>query len=272
LQDVDHALTQNGNLYINCYYQDSGYYNYVWSFELDPCRGYPVLAFEEALIHPLLFDNSSLSNMLDQEDSGNVLSLSSSPILKKTPASFDNLVPLQMGFIDRLINIFYQLTHYRDGGKDQERMPVTLGTFMPYFFEDGHRTYYVAPEFGNDGGFEFFYSDLEDLLLAYLEQNQATIKQILSTIPQGSRIFLLHHYYNFYHPLVCYFIRQLFNGGIDGLMSRETQLKNDVAYDPNPAKFDFAKYYSPTARVYSDALQPVTYPKSFRYFFLSCSG
>jgi Tc toxin complex TcA C-terminal TcB-binding domain/Neuraminidase-like domain/Salmonella virulence plasmid 28.1kDa A protein len=262
LQDIETALTQNGTLMINCYYQVAlGGYAYKGSFELDPCRGYPVTLWDNITVHPLLFDNSLLDNMLDQRFAGFALSLSGNPILKKIPDSFDNLVPMQMGFIDRLINILYQLAH-RGATPSVKEQPVStnLGTFMPYFFEDGHRTYYVAPEFSDNGGYEMFYSDLEDLLLAYAGDNQAAIQQILSAIPKGSKLALHHHYYNFYHPLVCYFIRQLFSGGIDSLMSRSTQLKNDIAYDPNPGKFNFAQYYSPTAIVYSDALQPVTYP------------
>jgi hypothetical protein len=55
-------------------------------------------------------------------------------------------------------------------------------------------------------------------------------------------------------------MRKLFTDGIDGLMTRDVQLKNDVAYDSSITKFDFNKYYEPTMVVYNDALNPVTYP------------
>jgi peptidoglycan hydrolase-like protein with peptidoglycan-binding domain len=73
----------------------------------------------------------------------------------------------------------------------------------------------------------------------------------------------LHHFYNFYHPLVCYFMRQLFGTGIDGLMSRQTQLKGDIAYDDDPAKFDFKSVYYPQESDFNGGVytgSPVTYP------------
>jgi hypothetical protein len=273
-QGIENALVQNGNLYINCYYQQTEeqinggsiktYYQYVDSFQLDPCHGYPVVVSRPVAIKPWIFDRSSFVNMLDVEgveSPNNALSLNGAAILSETPGTFNNLVPLQMSFIDRFVNILYQLYTQNNFAALRENVPVaSLGTFMSYFYQDANRTYYVRPEITDNDGFEFLYQDLEKLLLAYLEQNKAQLQEIFSSIPKNSKLYFMHHYFNFFHPLACYFMRQLFTKGIDGLMSRTTQLKGDVAYDPSPNKFNFQSYYKATPVVYSDALEPVTYP------------
>ena len=266
LDDIKNALKENGNLQIHCYIWRRNYIP-IGTFELDPCRGYPVVTDSNIEISPALFDRSGLESMLDLEigsDPNDELSVSNYAILNQTPGDFRNLVSLQMGFLDRLFNIIYQILYYRRYNKTGDSigrggLPVTLGTFMPYFYQDQSRTYYVAPELSDNASFEFFDSDLEDLFIAILDQNTEAIKTILDTIPKGSKIYLLQHFYNFHHPLVCYFMRQLFTKGIDGLMNRDTQLKGDVAYDNNPNKFSFQNNFDPTPAVYSDALQPVTY-------------
>ena len=48
-------------------------------------------------------------------------------------------------------------------------------------------------------------------------------EEILARFPHGRHLELMNHFYNFYHHLVCSFIRILFDKGIDGLMSRDTQ-------------------------------------------------
>lgn len=264
LQNIKTALSENGKLNIHCYYYTDTF-THVGCFNLDPCRGYPVVTEDYAYIKPWMFDRSGFYGMLDMErfetSTNNALSLSSNNILTKTPGIFRNLTPLQMGFIDRLISLIFSISQQSTLNKSNEmRIPNLLGTFMPYFYQDQHRTYYAAPEISDNAEFEFFYSDLMDLFFAYLDQNQTAISEIMATLPEGHKLFILHHYYNFYHPLVCHFMRQLFTEGVDGLMKRETQLKGDIAFDPNPAKFSFQKYYDPTSIVYSGGLQPVTYP------------
>lgn len=271
------ALNKNGNLVINCYYQDGQqyqqngstsnlYYNYMGSFELDPCRGYPVVIYDYIQIKPILFDWSTLQNMLDGEENQNLdkaLSLQSAVILNQTPQIFNNVVPLQMGFLDRFALMMMLLQYGLKGAQPaivERRLQVTLGTLMPFFYQDKGQTYYVRPELTDDEAFEFLYSDFEKLFIALLEQNAAELQQILSTIPKNHQFAFRYHFFNFYHPLVCYFMRQLFTGGIDALMSRSTQLKGDVAYDTSSGKFSFKDYYSPTALVYDEAPDPVTYP------------
>jgi hypothetical protein len=263
-RDIITALEGNGDLIIRAYVQASpGEYFNAGAFELDPCKGYPVVAANYFPLRLTLFDQSSLSNMLDlANEAGEALAVHGGTILGQTVGRFDNLVSLQMGFIDRLINVLYQILYglfYRAGQFSEvegERTPVSVGTFMPYVYQDKSYTYYVRPEFSDNDAFEFTDQDLEDLILALLEGNSAQAHQILATFPRGGKIALMQHFFNLYHPLVCFFMRTLFDSGLDALMSRDTQLKNDVIFDPSPS-FDFRQTYAPSATVYSG--QPVTY-------------
>ncbi|PWT71279.1 MAG: hypothetical protein C5B59_18405 [Bacteroidetes bacterium] len=281
--DVEDSLKQNGTLNINCYVNSDGYFYYQGTFDLDPCRGYPVTSRNPVNVHIKRFARSDFNNMLDSEDpnntTDNMLDYPSQPsILNQTPGIFRNLVSIQPGFLDRLIFLMLEIFY---GGQakqySRERSTwITLGTFMPFFYQDATynylqktgRTYYVAPELTDDDTFELFYSDLEAWFLQLLEllqaiiagdaQKIAEIRAAMPKIPQGKSISFLYHFYNAYHPMVCYFMRQLFEKGIDGLMMRQTQLKGDVAYDSNPAKFNFNSVYVPQTDVYTG--QPVTYP------------
>ncbi len=282
IDDIEDSLKQNGTLNINCYLvNDNGYCSYINTFDLDPCRGYPVVAYNYVQVNPKLFIRSGLSNMLDDETtdtSNNFLAFpAQSSILNQTPGLFRNLLPLQAGFFDRwmfLMQLIFKSNYY--GIADQAPL-ISLGTFMPFFYQDASyllektgRTYYVAPEISDDDEFELFYADLEawflqllDLLKAIIEGDTAAqdeIKAAMPQIPEGKRILMLYHFYNFYHPQVCFFMRQLFNKGIDGLMSRQTQLKGDIAYDADPTKFNFNTTYAPQFDVYTGS--PVTYPNT----------
>ena len=150
LQGLENSLTSNGDLQINCYQQYEGtYYSYMGTFDLDPCKGYPITTYTYDRLVTTLFDRSHLANMLDTEQfdtSSDSLAIKSVAYLSVTPGTFANLVPLQMGFLDRLINLIYQLIYgfyYADVQFESERegIPVTVGTFMPYFYQDQAHTY-----------------------------------------------------------------------------------------------------------------------------------
>jgi Tc toxin complex TcA C-terminal TcB-binding domain/Neuraminidase-like domain/Salmonella virulence plasmid 28.1kDa A protein len=269
LSGLANSLTANGDLQINCYLQDgANSYAYRGTFDLDPCKGYPVITWNPENLVTTLFDRSLLVNMLDteQEDSSNdELAVKSVPYLDDTPGTFANLVSLQMGFLDRLINIIYQMIYgiyYAPANNsakfvNERRIPVTVGTFMPYFYQDQSRTYFAQPEISDGADFEFTYQDLEDLFLAILEGDSTKLHEILATFPRGKPLYLLVHFYNAYHPLVCSFMRILFDQGIDALMARQTQLQGDVIFDNSANQFDFAQVYQPTPLIYKGA--PVTY-------------
>jgi hypothetical protein len=266
LNGIEGSLSTNGDLQINCYLQTGGSYSYRGTFDLDPCKGYHVVTWDPELLITTIFDRSDFNNMLDTEDeesaSNDSLAVKTVQFLQQTPGTFANLISLQMGFLDRLVNIILQLIYgfYYQGNLAaiRERLiPVTIGTFMPYFYQDQSRTFFVQPEFSDNADFEFTYQDLEDLLMAVLEGDTNKLHDILATFPRGEAIRLMVRFYNFYHPLVCSFMRILFDQGIDAMMARDTQLQGDIIFGTNPGKFDFAKVYQPTNLVYSGA--PVTY-------------
>jgi hypothetical protein len=265
-------LQLNNSIQINCYIYNatSKYYSFRGTFELDPCRGYPALAPNNFLKPAIrLFDRSGWQNQLDVETDyydvpgSDALSVNNGVILRDTPNVFRNLLPLQMDFFDKLVYVMYWLLLNKNqtGFNSDRGIPITLGTFMPFFYQDKKRTFFVTPEFTDDGDFEFFYSNLETLFIAILEKDTTKVQEILATIPKNTPIRLLNRFFNFYHPFTCFFMRQLFSKGIEGFMSRETQLKGDPAYTTEPV-FDFNPPYGPNPlAVYSG--KPITYPNGF---------
>jgi hypothetical protein len=270
-------LENNNSIQINCYtYNDSsgkGYYSLRGTFELDPCRGYPVLT-ENNYVYPLLrlFDRSGWNNQLDSENVSydypgqDALSLGGGVILGQTPDVFRNTIPLQMDFFDKLLYVIFYMMYENKANAGGYNMyssigdrgiPTTIGTFMPFFYQDKKRTFFVAPEITNNAGFEFFYSNLEELFIAIFEKNTQKLQEILATFPTDGNLEWMLHFISFYHPYTCFFMRQLFSKGIEGFMSRETQLKGNIAYDPT-ATFNFGDTYAPSAIVYTD--KPKTYP------------
>src|ERR1700693_3500532 len=266
LKGIVGSLESSGDLQINCYQQyGANLYAYRGTFDLDPCKGYPVVTRDRENLITTLFDRSKFSNMLDTEQSDSPndwLSVKSVPFLIETPGTFANLVSLQMGFLDRLLNIIYQLIYgiYYQATQFaafERGIPVTVGTFMPFFYQDASHTYFARPEISDNADFEFTYQDLEDLLVAFLEGNTNKTHEMLATIPRGKALWLMVHFFNHSHPLVCSFMRILFDQGIDALMARTTQLQGDVIFDPSPGKIGFGQTYEPTILVYSGT--PVTY-------------
>ncbi len=270
LNGIETALESNGDLQIGCYVQDVGqnatYYYYCGTFDLDPCKGYPVVTVNNESLRVTLFDRSQFVNMLDEERTGgslNSLAINGGAIVNQTPGQFRNLLPLQMSLIDRLLSIIYQVI--LELGQENQAMlarsfrevPVSVGTFLPFFYQDKAYTYFVQPELSDNADFEFTYQDLESLFMAILQGNTDQVTQILGGFPRDKQLYLLNHFYNFYHPLVCYFMRTLFDKGIDAMMSRDTQLKNDVFFDSNPDKFDFNTTFQPTNVVYTGS--PITH-------------
>src|SRR6202021_2217380 len=115
LKGLEGSLSDNGDLQINCYKQTgANSYDYINTFDLDPCKGYPVVTRNPDLLVTNLFDRSLLVNMLETEQpssSTDSLAVNSVSFQAKTPGSFANLVSLQMGFLDRLLNIIYHILY-----------------------------------------------------------------------------------------------------------------------------------------------------------------
>jgi hypothetical protein len=284
------AVTQTGKLVISCYYSNIKQDNtteikYVGSFRLDPVKGYPIqfsanyiIMLNQAPSHQERSSRKSImNNMLDTE-SFTVAGAPTPPttgipggpgailVAEQAGGGFSNAIPMQMD-VDGRYNYLFNI--YSSGLSGSFQVQAQIGLHLPYFYQDQKRSYYVVDEWTNNGAVEYLYSDNYDLTLKYLKEGLAAYQSALNAIDAslglaaGTVPSFIGRYFNFHHPLVDYFMQQLFSGGIDGLMSRTTQLKGDFGYDPDPAKFDFEKYFQPVisgfSTIYSGAnLPPVT--------------
>lgn len=287
------AIQKNGKLVINCYYykfignNSAGNSKYIGSFQLDPVKGYPTtltvkygITLQQSNYHLERTNRKSLLvNMLDVEtfDGAEVSPPEngipgSGPgdkpkilVAEQAGGNFSNLVPLQLDPTDR----YNFLNNIYNNVSNTTIQPI-LGTSLPYFYQDQRRTYYIMPEWSDNGLFEYLYSDTYELTLTRLRDGSAAYTAKLIEIddklglphPGGTPTIpgFISRYFNFHHPLVDYFIQQLFANGINGLMDRTTQLKGDVVYDASTNKFDFKSYFQPVINgfnsIYSGAKLP----------------
>jgi hypothetical protein len=209
------------------------------------------------------------------------------PILQKTPGWFRTPQSAQLSFFDKLLLKIYWI--YMDilgkAGWDlrEIRFPHTVGTFLPFFYEDKGRTFFVPQEIiltkRKRGGTEeplkaeLFYSDIIKIIQEILRTGQ--LPDILKPFfedGQWPAVRFGMKFNNFYHPYVCFMIKQLYMKGLDGMMAREVQLLDQAKF-PEIQSFDFGAVYSPTwvvtpddTRVHPNPLDPDTmvnpgYPK-----------
>lgn len=268
-QKASAAVSQNGTLLINCYYyklidttKNFGNCTPLGTFQLDIVKGYPVLS--SGGYNVLLSqsqDTSTMVNMLDTENLGRRHHQHVNFIAPdQSKGAFRNLIPMQMGMIDRInfLQTLYQFGNTNNVLNNQ----LSMAVFLPRFYQDNLRTYFVEYELGDNGKVEFLYPQFLKFWKIRLEVgNDAAAAYLNSQIAEAKGpIAELYHYFNFHHPHVNFFIKQLFSNGIDSLMDRETQLKGDFAYDPSQGKFSFQDYMQPAANVYSGSLAPITYP------------
>ncbi|EWC46862.1 hypothetical protein DRE_03874 [Drechslerella stenobrocha 248] len=159
---------------------------------------------------------------------------------------------------------------------------VQLGSYLPYFFADYTRNYVIIPGFYNPkvskhdpaetyytaANILKYFQDCLALFWKYIniliEQKERDLKTVLDQLAvddeyirlvelfplysNGDKTFRQNNRFkNFYHPVVCAIRKALIKDGIDGMLSRGTQL--------TLTNFDFTKTYSPTDRV--SLLRPV---------------
>ena len=258
------ALTigQNGSIIINCYHYLPRLQQCIFlgGFEVDPVKGYPVIrevGYEINLFPPT---GSTLENMLEVEvvppPTGQVTTNVFIP--NKAKGQAKNLKPFQMALTDR---VNYMADVYRKiTVQSNDSIFISIGDMMPYFYQDLHRTYYVVPESTNNGDFEFRYTDFSDAIMVFLEQGQDAYMAVLKDVIARSLPNTIFRYFNFHHPLVHFFMLRLITNGIDGVMDRDTQLKDDIVFDTNVNKSSFVDYFNPGNEFYSDSGRPVTYP------------
>jgi hypothetical protein len=232
-------------------------------FELLGCKGYPEKYEGPIGYAPLLphFDrDNGIYTFLKsfEKDPGDPLTLQvlgmNADILGLTPGRFNNKLALQPSAFDYFFFLLWLLKIIQDGGKAFLRghinlIPITLGTWLPWFYADRERTFFVRPEalFWGQGDFKvpelkkvLFYKDFKDwfarVLVALITQDIEGLKKIVEEygafLPETKLLFQ-----NFYHPFSCLFARELLNRGVDGLMNRKTQLADK--------KLDFKTMYQP---------------------------
>jgi Tc toxin complex TcA C-terminal TcB-binding domain/Neuraminidase-like domain len=273
-QKAVNASLQNGTLIINCYYHsnvtsENSFSNYahIGSFQLDPVKGYPVQTFTPYSILPQFrsgigtaFGSARMYNMLESENRHRHRPSNNYTTPDRSKGNFRNQVSIQMGFIEKVV--YLQRIYQTGNNPVNDINKIELGKPLPYFYQDNYRSYFAIPEMTNNGALELPFTGFMEYWVIFFTQGFEAA-QAYFTAKYGVQLFSLlemRHYYNFHHPLVDDFRRQLFTKGIDGLMERDTQLKGDIAYDPAPDKFNFKNYYNPGAEVYSGSAAPVTYP------------
>jgi Tc toxin complex TcA C-terminal TcB-binding domain/Neuraminidase-like domain len=215
------------------------------AFKLNTCRGFPEA---RVLLNPVkvpgtrLFEGSQIINMLDTGTTP--LSVSGKGKILNPPdaENYRNSLAFQM-------SVFDQYLYLKSNGKE-----YPFGTLLPFFYQDGSRTYYVAQEILT--GKENFYSDLKQAFL----DDPGGFPAIFAEDYLKSSDGLAgpeYHFYNFYHPYACRFIQLLFNHGTDALINRNVQLTGDAIIGSGDNGFDFNKVYDPGGYVYKGT--PVTY-------------
>ena len=235
-------------------------------FELAGCKGSPEKFRGSLHLYPYLtqFVNDEIeeSRNLQVQDStpdtltprANTSLILHKDILENTPTHFKISYPHYLSFIDRFIFLVLLIFSFGQGKGILERgIPITLGSFLDWFYADKLRTFFVRPEFlSRRYKSAIFYENILDLineiiaLFAQKNLNKAyeRIKQFMAGEYQFELLFT-----NFYHPLTCLFAKKLYQKGVEGLMARETQFAD--------RKLDFKNQYQPTSIVDTDYPQEI---------------
>jgi len=262
-------------------------------FEMTGCKGYPVAygdqPFTELLFLPQFRETEVADERFAETAAGNddlsimpVWSRRWAQLFRQTPDTFRVTYPQQMALIDYIALILLLLSgaartsSFGDRAVYSERrsrLPIPLGTLMPFFYEDGVHDYAVVPGFfgvskrdrQHGTRVRRTYSDILKLVQAlvllaeeYFKKLQqdpnhdlAKVLQELFKDPQwiSLREQILsyrglafgYEFDDFYHPLVCPLREVFYRDGVDALMARSTQLQ--------VSSFDFSTNYSPTPAV-----------------------
>lgn len=224
-------------------------------FELLGCKGYPEkyngqLSSEA---DPTRFARDQIRFLRNNEESGGDALISYSRrnpqinILEKTPGLFKISYPHYLSHFDKLSigsSIF--------GTVDGVKTSFSLGTLYNWFYADKGRTFFVRPRVEPIRYPSVFYKDFvptvnEALAPVQPEKLAATYKAFGGYYQWRYQTRLL--FQNFYHPHTCLFAKQLYNHGVDGLMSRETQFADN--------KLNFTDVYHPTSVVINKYPQEV---------------
>jgi hypothetical protein len=268
---------------------------WIGGFTLDGCKGYPGAFQVEKIydeewinIHFLpLFATADVRNERFTEYSASVNKLSIYTfiartwidILDATPDQYRVTWTQQLGLIDYILYLLQLLEGAKAGRSSYSEAvaprwwAIPLGTFMPYFYEDGNHQYVAIPGFygkadGPNGQsaaptrktlsdvvaliqlvillakqfFELYAKTPNDLPGVWQKfwadpTVQKEWKKLLDGLAEFHGTNYGVEFDNHYHPLVCSLRKTLYASGIDALLARDTQLQT--------TPFDFEKHYVP---------------------------
>lgn len=269
---------------------------HIKTFELGSCHGTPEIADSFTGLTtsgPLIpyFDRSGYNDGEDREittanpDSlvfhqwGAVPFINHSPLVNKTPGSFRTQFSFQLSLVDKffyMLGVFVQRVYGSSFafGDRKTGLPYSTSTFLPFFYEDKSRTFMVQPEIlvtypdpdnpVKTKADELFYSDILQFINEFAA-NKKIPDELKKYTEEGIKYNFnpAMRFRNFYHPLVCFFMKQVYLSGLDGLLNRDIQLVGDMSIDDTILKdkirkkfrevklFDFKKVYDPTTAVNS---------------------
>ncbi|KAG8792689.1 putative Insecticidal toxin complex protein TccB2, partial [Serendipita sp. 398] len=232
-------------------------------------------AFRNCEMDPQVFVKQSLTAKSDYAMASLFNLGNFETILGLTQGIFRTAYPMQMSLIDWAF-VFLELYLMTRGNATRSAefvmrsaLTVPLGTFMPFFHNDFARTWAVIPNFHPGrrpsviddllNGEEKTFSDIYPLVILtftllrrYLliwekDHDFNKLKELLVADPDYQKFVTEikklvglqrgYHFYNLYHPLMCFLLSTVNSGGIPALMDRETQLKD--------TGFNFQKTYAP---------------------------
>jgi len=225
---ISYSLTGEDNLFLISQAFTPGSSN---AFLLDPQRGY-CTALDFTLLdgaaseidHDWMY-NSDMVNMLSVGQNP-LMSSDGIPILNQIPdANYEALMPFQMSL--------YTIGLYLSGdGLNME----TLGDLMPFFYQDGSRTFFVAQSFAYNSGYIYYPGLISNYESPAPDSSEEG--QYFSIAPElsmdGSPVSY-YQFINFYHPYVHQFIKIYANPdeGIEAIFPRSIQLTGDPVLNPN---------------------------------------
>lgn len=227
-------------------------------FELLGCKGYPEKSLEPFSFFPTptrfardefrFMKNSEVSSRAT-EGKGRGMALTMLPdalipstsryltetIMARTPGDFKISYPHYLSYFDKLFV----------GPQDVDNTKTGfLGTYYNWFYADQARTFFVRPQVrairNNTASYKQLVPIVSDVFkLIEPARIATTYAGIASSYQWRQETRLLFE--NFYHPHTCLFAKQLYNHGVAGLMSRETQFADN--------KLDFSDVYGPNNNV-----------------------
>lgn len=220
-------------------------------FELLGCKGYPEKSVDPFNFRPIMagFMRGKFKFMKNSES---VL----------VPGANDALFPhssryLHSTILDRTPGQFkisypHYLSHFDKLTLNPNSTALWLGTYYNWFYADKTRTFFVRPQVQAIANFNYFYNGFLRFANNALEQIQP--QRLAESYVQIERSYQWSYqtrllFQNFYHPHTCLFAKQLYNHGVDGLMSRQTQFADN--------KLNFSAIYGPTNVVNTNHPQEV---------------